>query len=159
MAAQKVAAVPGTAKQGTDALDPPRGWAEASIWTERMVSALVNGVKGGKWYSLVDKAIRPSTLDAAWHKVARNHGAAGVDGQSIERFAAHADRYLQELHDRLKDGSYRPSPVKRVEIPKGDGRTRPLGIPTVKSLPRRRPGGGPGPDRADGSQDDHRADL
>jgi len=48
MAAQKVAAVPGTAKQGTDALDPPRGWAEASIWTERMVSALVNGVKGGK---------------------------------------------------------------------------------------------------------------
>ena len=53
MAAQKVAAVPGTAKQGTDALDPPRGWAEASIWTERMVSALVNGVKGGKWFSLV----------------------------------------------------------------------------------------------------------
>ena len=97
-----------------------------------MVSALVNGVKGGKWYSLVDKAIRPSTLDAAWHKVARNKGAAGVDGQSIERFAAHADRYLQELHDRLKDGSYRPSPVKRVEVPKGDGRTRPLGIPTVK---------------------------
>ena len=97
-----------------------------------MVSALVNGVKGGKWYSLVDKAIRPSTLDAAWHKVARNQGAAGVDGQSIERFAAHADRYLHQLHDSLKDGSYRPSPVKRVEIAKGDGRTRPLGIPTVK---------------------------
>ncbi|HWT82322.1 MAG TPA: group II intron reverse transcriptase/maturase [Candidatus Methylomirabilis sp.] len=97
-----------------------------------MVSALVNGVKGGKWYSLVDKAIRPTTLDAAWHKVARNKGAAGVDGQSIERFAAQADRYLRELHDSLKDGSYRPSPVKRVEIPKGDGRTRPLGIPTVK---------------------------
>ena len=47
MVAQKVAAVPGTATQETDALDPPRGWAEASIWTERMVSALVNGVKGG----------------------------------------------------------------------------------------------------------------
>ena len=97
-----------------------------------MVSALVNGVKGGKWYSLVDKAIRPSTLDAAWHKVARNQGAAGVDGQSIERFAAQADRYLQELHDSLKDGSYRPNPIKRVEIAKGDGQTRPLGIPTVK---------------------------
>jgi RNA-directed DNA polymerase len=97
-----------------------------------MVSALVNGVKGGKWYSLVDKAIRPTTLDAAWRKVARNKGAAGVDGLSIERFAAQADRYLQELHDSLKDGSYRPSPVKRVEVPKGDGRTRPLGIPTVK---------------------------
>jgi RNA-directed DNA polymerase len=55
-----------------------------------------------------------------------------VDGQSIERFAAQSERYLQELHDSLKDGSYRPHPVKRVEIPKGDGRTRPLGIPTVK---------------------------
>ena len=49
-----------------------------------------------------------------------------------ERFAAQAERYLRELHDDLKDGSYRPNPVKRVEIPKGDGRTRPLGIPTVK---------------------------
>ncbi len=55
-----------------------------------------------------------------------------MDGQSIERFAAQAERYLHELHDDLKDGSYRPSPVKRVEIPKGDGRTRPLGIPTIK---------------------------
>jgi RNA-directed DNA polymerase len=59
-------------------------------------------------------------------------GRAGVDGQSIERFAAQAERYLQELQHALKDGSYRPHPVKRVEIPKGDGRTRPLGIPTVK---------------------------
>ena len=50
MVAQRVSAVPGTAKQGADALDPQRGWAEASIWTERMVSALVNGVKGGKWF-------------------------------------------------------------------------------------------------------------
>jgi RNA-directed DNA polymerase len=105
---------------------------EASIWTDRMVSALGNGVTGGKWFSLVDKAIRPATLAVAWQKVARNHGAAGVDGQSIERFEANAERYLAELHDDLKHASYRPSPVKRVEIPKGDGRTRPLGIPTVK---------------------------
>jgi len=100
---------------------------EASIWTDRMVSALVNGVTGGKWFSLVDKVVRPTTLAVAWHRVARNHGAAGVDGQSIERFAAQAERYLRELHDDLRSGSYRPSPVKRVEIPKGDGRTRPLG--------------------------------
>jgi RNA-directed DNA polymerase len=132
MAAQKVSAVPETTKQGTEALSPQWGWAEASIWTERMVSALENGVKGGKWFSLVDKVFRPATLEIAWRHVARNKGAAGVDGQSIERFAAQAARYLQELHNRLKDGSYRPSPVKRVEIPKGDGRTRPLGIPTVK---------------------------
>ena len=97
-----------------------------------MVSALGNGVKGGRWYSLMDKLVRPTTLEAAWHKVARRHGAAGVDGQRIERFAARAERYLRELQHSLEDGSYRPYPVKRVEISKGDGRTRPLGIPTVK---------------------------
>jgi hypothetical protein len=69
----------------------------ASIWTERMVSALVDGVKGGQWFSVVDKAIRPTTLDAAWRKVARNKGAARVDGQSIDRFTAHEERYLREL--------------------------------------------------------------
>ena len=123
------------ARQGGDAAGgQPRTWwwAEASIWTERMVSALGNGVKGGKWFSLVDKTIRPVTLEAAWQKVERNKGAAGVDGQSVERFAAGADRYLSELHEHLKNGSYRPSPIKRVNIPKGSGQVRPLGIPTVK---------------------------
>lgn len=127
--------MPNRAKQGTDATGGERRglwWSEASIWTERMVSALENGVKGGKWFSLVDKVTRPSTLDAAWQRVARNQGAAGVDGQSTERFAMHAERYLRELRSSLEDGSYRPQPVKRVEIPKGDGKTRPLGIPVVK---------------------------
>ena len=108
------------------------------------MSAPGNGVKacpragqrpdpwGAKWCSLMDKLIRPATLEAAWQKVARNKGAAGVDGQSIERFAVQAERYLQELQAGLKEGSYQPRPVKRVAIPKGDGRTRPLGIPTVK---------------------------
>jgi len=140
------------ATQGTEARRRERRWTEASIWTERMVSALVNGVKawpragrrpdpwGGKWFSLIDKVYRPSTLAAAWTRVERNKGAAGVDGQGIERFAAQAERYLTELHEQLKDGSYRPAPVKRVEIPKGDGKTRPLGIPTVKSLPRAKAG-------------------
>ncbi len=72
-----VSGVPATATQGTEAGNPQWRWAEASIWTERMVSALVNGVKGGKWFSLVDKVIRPTTLDVAWHKVARNKGAGG----------------------------------------------------------------------------------
>jgi len=122
----------GTAKQGTEARDREWLWVEASIWTERMVSALVNGVKGERWYSLIDKLNRPETLAAAWHKVARNKGAPGVDGQSIERFAAQAERYLQELHEDLKAGRYCPQPVKRVDIPKPTGGTRPLGIPTVK---------------------------
>ena len=107
-------------------------WVEASVWTERMLSALGNGVKGGKWFSLMDKVFAPKTLAAAWMKVRANKGAAGVDGQSIERFAAKAEDYLAELSAALREGSYRPQAVKRVDIPKGDGRTRPLGIPTVK---------------------------
>jgi RNA-directed DNA polymerase len=82
--------------------------------------------------SLIDKVIRPTTLDIAWQRVARNKGAAGVDGQSVERFSVQAQRYLAELQASLASGSYQPHPVKRVEIPKGDGKTRPLGIPTAK---------------------------
>ena len=97
-----------------------------------MLSALVNGVQGGKWFSLMDKVFAPKTLALAWTKVRANKGAAGVDGQSIERFAVKADVYLSELSTDLREGTYRAQAVKRVDIPKGDGRTRPLGIPTVK---------------------------
>ena len=123
-------AVPARAIRGADARD--WSWVEATVWTERMVSALVNGVKGGKWYSLMDKVCAPATLAAAWERVRGRGGAAGVDGESIERFAARSDIYLAELATALRQGDYRPQAVKRVEIPKGDGRMRPLGIPTVK---------------------------
>jgi RNA-directed DNA polymerase len=119
------------AKQGAETLRSLAG-VEAAVWTERMLSALGNGVKGGKWYSLIDKVYAPATLELAWTKVQANKGAAGVDGQSVERFAAKADEYLSELTTALREESYRPQAVKRGEIPKGDGRMRPLGIPTVK---------------------------
>ena len=127
-------AVPERAKQGAEAKSPGAnlGWAEASIWTERMIFALVNGVKGGRWFSLIDKVSAPKTLAVAWTKVRANKGAAGVDGQSIERFESKAEAYLAELSEDLRTGSYRPQAIRRVAIPKGDGRTRPLGIPTVK---------------------------
>jgi RNA-directed DNA polymerase len=97
-----------------------------------MLAALANGVKGGKWFSLYDKVYRPEVLKAAWQRVKRNKGAAGIDRVSIERFDAQAGNYLDELHHTLEMGQYRPQPVKRLEIPKGGGKTRPLGIPTVK---------------------------
>ena len=97
-----------------------------------MVSALVNGVKGGKWFSLIDKVSAPATLALAWTKVRSKGGAAGVDGQSLERFAARSEEYLSELSTGLRTGEYRPQPVRRVEIAKGDGGRRPLGIPAVK---------------------------
>ena len=68
----------------------------------------------------------------AWQKVGANAGAAGVDGQSVERFAARAEFYLEELERALRTGEYRPQPIRRVEIPKGGRKKRPLGIPAVK---------------------------
>jgi RNA-directed DNA polymerase len=116
--------------QGAEARDV--SWVEASVWTDRMVSALGNGVKGGRWFSLIDKVCAPATLALAWTKVWSKGGAAGVDGQSLERFAARSDAYLAELTKALRDGSYHSQPVRRVDIPKGDGGLRPLGIPAVK---------------------------
>jgi RNA-directed DNA polymerase len=118
----------GRTKQGTEA----HSWVEASIWTQRMLVALENGVKGGKWFSLIDKVARLKTLEIAWRKVARNKGSAGVDGQSVKRFGHRAAEYLRELSEALEAGTYQPQPVKRVEISKGAGKTRPLGIPVVK---------------------------
>ena len=108
------------------------GWVDRTIWTERMLAALGNGVRGGKWFSLIDKVYRPTTLRSAWQQVLVNRGAAGVDRVSVERFAGQLDRYLGELGQELESGRYRPLPVRRVEISKGDGKLRPLGIPTVR---------------------------
>ncbi len=73
--------------------------------------------EGGKWFSLIDKVMAPNTLKVCWHKVRANKGAAGVDGLSIGRFAAKAEEYLSELATALREGTYRPQPVKRVDIP------------------------------------------
>jgi RNA-directed DNA polymerase len=81
---------------------------------------------------LWDKVCAPATLEAAWKRVERNRGAAGVDAVSVERFAAGAAGYLRELHEELKRGRYAAQPVRRVMIPKPGGGHRPLGIPTVK---------------------------
>ena len=121
-----------TARPEADPDDPRTWtWVAASVWTERMLAALGNGVRGGKWHSLIDKVNAPQPLWAAWQRVAANQGAAGIDRMSIERFEANAERYLAELAGALQEGSYQPDPVRRVHIPKGKGQTRPLGIGTV----------------------------
>jgi len=128
----QASAVPARATQGAESQGRNWTWVEATVWNERMLAALENGVKGGKWFSLIDKVYRTETLKAAWHKVKDNAGAAGVDGQSVERFEAGAEVYLEELERALRAGEYRPQPIRRVEIPKGGGKMRPLGIPVVK---------------------------
>jgi len=123
--------VPELAKQ-TESRPIEWDWVDRCIWTDNMLAALGNGVKGSKWFSLIDKVYRLSTLRAAWERVKANRGTAGIDKQSIEAFGAKAELYLNELATALEQGSYRPQAVKRVEIDKGAGKKRPLGIPTVK---------------------------
>jgi RNA-directed DNA polymerase len=121
-----------TVKRQTSNLRQRWEWTEETIWSEKMLAALENGVKGGKWFSLIDKVYAITTLDKAWSNVKRNKGVAGIDEVDIERFERKKDVYLSELHEQLKDGTYRPQAVKRVYIPKGGGKFRPLGIPTIK---------------------------
>lgn len=127
----KTASVVELPKQAVSISAREWGWIDREIWTESMLTALDNGVKGGKWFSLIDKVWRPETLRAAWQQVKANKGSAGVDRVSIERFASQEERYLNELEQALKEGRYHPQAVRRVEIPKADGKKRPLGIPTV----------------------------
>ena len=98
-----------------------------------MLTALEQGVKGSKWYSLMDKVYALPNLRAGFAKVKANGGAAGVDHQTIEMYELRLEENLEKLSHRLKDGSYRPQAVRRVWIPKpGSKEKRPLGIPTVR---------------------------
>lgn len=108
-------------------------WVEPSVWMERMLTALEEGVKGGKWFALMDKVYSGKNLKAAWGKVKANKGVEGIDRQSIEAFQANEDKYLEELQESLRENRYETKPVKRVWIPKlGSKEKRPLGIPVVK---------------------------
>ena len=108
-------------------------WTEPKAWTDRMLTALEKGVKGGKWFSLIDKVYSPAVLQAAFRRVKANGGAPGVDRQTIEMFENRLGNNLARLSDQLQKGSYRPQAIRRTYIPKtGSSEKRPLGIPTVR---------------------------
>jgi len=109
------------------------GWVEPTVWTDRMLAALEKGVKGGKWFSLIDKVYRVENLQSAFKKVKRNKGAGGVDHVTVEGFEDDLDRQLSKLSDDLRTGTYEPQLARRAYIEKpGTTEKRPLGIPTVR---------------------------
>ena len=125
------ASVPGMAKQAGETT-ARWAWVEPAAWTTRMLATLERGVKGGKWYSLIDKVASRRVLESAFRRVKRNGGAAGVDHVTIQQFESNLKRELEKLRQSLLDGSYRAQEILRRWIPKLGGGQRPLGIPTVR---------------------------
>ena len=98
-----------------------------------MLTALEQGVIGGKWHSLIDKVYALPNLRRAFERVKANQGAAGVDHVTVEEFERHLEANLEKLAQALAAGSYRPQAVRRHWINKpGSKEQRPLGIPTVR---------------------------
>ena len=119
----------------TPAGEPPSvaDWANPSVWTDRMLNTLNQGVRGGKWHTLIDKVLSPRNLFAASRKVIGKKGAAGVDHQTVEDFEEHHREELDRLHEALRTDTYVPQAVRRSWIPKpASNERRPLGVPTVR---------------------------
>jgi RNA-directed DNA polymerase len=98
-----------------------------------MLATLEGGIKGGKWFSLIDKVWKRENLQSALKSVVRNQGAAGVDAETAEQYLRRSPHRLEQVQVLLKTGQYAPQPVKRVWIPKlGSKDLRPLGVPAVE---------------------------
>ena len=108
-------------------------WANRSVWTKPMLAALENGVRGGRWHTLIDKVFALQPLLQASQRVLENEGAAGVDHQTTQGFGKELLRENERLSESLQHDTYRPQAIRRTWIPKPDSNEkRPLGIPTVR---------------------------
>jgi RNA-directed DNA polymerase len=103
---------------------------------QKLQKALHDKAKGSpkfRFYALYDKVYRKDVLAFAYACCKAKGGAAGVDGQTFEGIEEYGvERWLDELAQELKSRSYRPTPVRRVYLPKADGKQRPLGVPTIR---------------------------
>jgi RNA-directed DNA polymerase len=99
-----------------------------------MLTRLTSGESANRvWFRLVDKTYAPANLQSAFKEVWRNGGSPGADAQTVAHFKRHAPAELARLHEQLRDGTYRPQPVRRAWIAKpGSNERRPLGIPAVR---------------------------
>jgi len=110
-------------------------WAEPAVWTLRMLTALEEGVRGGKWFSLIDKASSRRMLDRAFELIeSKGKGkAVGVDRQTVEMYGERQEEQTEYLAKALKEGSYQPSAIRRVLLPKpGSKEKREIGVQTVR---------------------------
>ena len=115
-----------------EGIDPEADeWTDDASWRGEL-----EGCRGGKHgaphsRTMIEEVLDPQNLAAAWKRVKANKGSAGVDGMSVEAFPAFAREEWPRIAQALREGSYRPAPVRRAWIPKPDGTKRPLGVPTV----------------------------
>ena len=108
-------------------------WVDPCVWTDRMLTTLETGVRGGRWYALMDKVWALRTLHAAFATVKANDGAPGDDHVTVTMYDARLETHLAHLSEDLRTGRYRPQAIRRHWIPKpGSADQRPLGIPTVR---------------------------
>ena len=112
----------------------PWWWVERCVWTKAMLTRLASGEPADRvWFRLWDKTYAPANLQRAFDKVWRNGGSAGADQQTVAHFGRRAEEELERLHEQLRNGTYRPQPVRRAWIDKpGSKEKRPLGIPAVR---------------------------
>jgi group II intron reverse transcriptase/maturase len=100
---------------------------------QRQLMVAAKASPGRRFHALFDRIFRRDVLEEAWERVRRNKGSAGVDRETISMIEEHGvARFLDEIAGVLRRGEYQPLPVRRVYIPKADGKKRPLGIPAVR---------------------------
>src|SRR5436190_21856196 len=107
---QRPSAVPNSARQDGD-VRSRWAWTEPAVWTERMLTALEQGVKGGVWFSLIDKVFAERNLRASAAKVGDNHGAPGVDHVTVDAFLDDLDNNVAKLLAAGHSGSYEPQAI------------------------------------------------
>ncbi len=103
----------------------------------RVMDGYITTEQPKREYPLLDQILSPSNLNAAYKQVKSNGGAPGIDKLDCDRLHGYLREHGEQLTESIRQRTYRPNPVRRVEIPKDNGKMRLLGIPTVRSEERR----------------------